>query len=241
MKHVLRHQRHFWLFLVFSSLLLVLPSIAYAQQGDVYTITVTGTGTATAAAEAITLEIGVERVGSDLTTTRQSINTTINTVINALGAYDVQPTDFALIEISVNPEDLRDLNGSPSGEFVYRLQSVYLVTIRNVDQIQAIIDEVIFKGANIVRNIRFVMQSSSALEEQARVLALASAQARATTLGKQLQLVLDVPLVINESDVTWHGISDPRSDSNNLVPALASNAITVTVEVRVTYSYRVGG
>lgn len=240
MKRVLKYQRYAMLLLICGSLLLALPTVAHAQQGD-NTITVTGTGTANAVADAITLEIGVERVGSDLTTTRQSVNRTLDTIRTALGEYEVTPDDFSLVEVSVNPEDLRDLNGSPSGEYVYRLRSVYLVTVRNVDEIQTIVDEALFKGANIIQNISFVLQDASELEEQARILALQSAHTRADTLGRQLKLVLDIPLVVNELDVIWHGISDTPVSNANAAPLLSPNEITVTVEVRVTYSYRVRG
>jgi len=162
------------------------------------TLIVGGLGTASGAPDVARVEVGVEsraqtaQAAADATNKKQAA---IIAALKAKGieAKDLQTTNYNLfVERSNNPNEANTVTG-------YRASTTLRATVRQIDQVGAVLDSAVGAGANQVFGITFGLNDSEPLLGQARDKAILNAKAKADAMAKTAGIKLGKILNISES------------------------------------------
>ena len=179
-----------------SLLLLVIGLLALAifpaaaQDADITmnTITVIGNGKATAAPDMATIEIGVEFPNTDVAAAYSEVNTTIERIIEAIVALGVAREDIRTTGVNIYSEGIPTPEGQMENRF--RVGNRVQVTVRDLSLIESVIDTAVTSGANNIFGLQFGISDPSALEADARVMALDNARERAGQIATNIEVEL---------------------------------------------------
>ncbi len=140
----------------------------------------------------------------------------------------------------MTPQNQYDNNGNPNPKPSYSVSNTIQVTIRKVDQVEAVLTGAISAGANTIYNLSFGIQDTSALEQQARSQAVAQAQDRAQQLATALGITLGSPVSVSEvpqssGPVPVFGRATVAMAAPSSQP-VSSGQLGVTVQVEISFS-----
>ncbi len=218
---------------------LLMAAIPAAAQDRTNTIAVTGTGTVTVAPDIVTIELGVETFNTDVKAAFSQANSTLRAVVDAVKALGVAEADINTSNLSIyntnryNPQSGFDERG-------YQISNNVRVTVRNVAQIEDVIDAAINAGANTIYGLTFDVADPSAAESAARAKAVADANARAAELAALVGASVGDVVAINESIDAFafpqFGAAAMQSGLGGGGGAFVSpGQLTITVSVSVMY------
>ena len=163
------------------------------------TISVTGYGEASGTPDLVYVQLGVAIVDSDIGQAIYDANTAIERVTEAVVARGVSSEDVQTTYYSVWTETIYDPEtGMPTNEIRYHVDITLAVKVKDVQGVGGLISAALDAGANNVHGINFTIDDPTALEDQARVLAMADAQDRARKLTEGLGVQLGSPVAIGE-------------------------------------------
>jgi uncharacterized protein YggE len=175
-------------------------------------IQVTGVGSVTAQPDLAVLTLGVEAFATTVSEARETAAQAINNILTALRAQGLQDNDMQTTRFDLQPEYTyeEEVVSSASTKTVrrnvqrligYRVNNTLTVKIRDMDSVGSIIDATVEAGGDATRinRIQFTVEDGTALEGQARLLAVQDALSKAevfaeatgVTLGK-LRLITEV-------------------------------------------------
>lgn len=158
-------------------------------------VTVVGHGEIKGTPDTATVEIGVETKASTTSEALDKNNTQVEKVIEKLTELGIEEKDIQTTRFNIQARydnDGREIEG-------YTVSNIVMVTIRNLNQTGALLDEVVDVGANRVYGISFRVEEPDALIDQARDEALADARAKAEQLAQGSNANLGEVLVITEN------------------------------------------
>jgi uncharacterized protein YggE len=163
-------------------------------------ITVTGFGTANGVPDMATIIFGVNVVNEDLSDGVAEGNRAMAAVSEALAEHDIEPQEIQTIGFSVWVEDrYSPETGLPTGERIYHVYNQVRVIVRDIEHIEPIIDAALESGANNINGLNFGISDSSDLRSQARVEAIADAQATAAEIAANLGVELGEIVSVSDS------------------------------------------
>jgi uncharacterized protein YggE len=220
-------------------LLYARPATAQASVGvpGMRQVMVAGHGEAKGRPDTATVQIGVE---TEATTAKDALaqNTAQAQALQkkladlGVAAKDIQTSNFG-----INPtygSDGRQVTG-------YHVTNSVMVTIRNLDQAGALLDEVVQAGANSIYGINFSIGDQQKLLEQARAQAVADAKARATQLAAAGGAAVGDVLVLSENA----NVPVPLPMAARAAEAAPSSAVpvqpgeqSISVDVQVTFALK---
>ncbi len=215
----------------------VMPS----TPADPSTISVSGEGTVYAAPDIAYLEVGVQTVDADLAKAFSQTGDKIGAVLTALKALGIEDKDIQTSGVNVTPQNQYDNNGNMTGVSSYTVSNSVEVTLRKIDQVEAVLTSSIEAGANSINSLTFGIEDTSALEQQARTQAVAQAKDRAEQLASALGVTVGKPLTVAELSIN----NAPQPIYKATFAALPSTGggqpvsqgqLGVTVDVQITFS-----
>ena len=198
------------------------------------TITVSGEGTATGNPDMATIEIGFTSANESISTAYSDANSTVENIINVLVEQGVAREDIRTTDFNVFTEE-RPFDGMNDFQRIFRVSNRVTVTVRDVDNIENVIDAAVNAGANNIFGLNFTIQNTSSLESEARIEALNHARSRADEVASALGVnIIEVVSVIENSDGFAIPVMENRAmDSGGAV--IEQGSLGVTVRVTVTY------
>lgn len=220
-------------------------SRAAAQQEAVMNnvITVSGVGSAYGAPDVAYIGVGADFTSENAGEAFSQTSTTMNTVRDALLALGIAEQDLQTTNVSIYPQDnYNPTDGTISGR-IYRVSSTMNVSVRDVTQVEDVINAAISAGANNIYNLSFGIADPAALEQEARTQAVANARARAEQLAGLLGVTVGEPVVISE---TLGGSSVPFGPVNAAADfAFGGGGVPIDtgrmmVSVQVQITFRIG-
>lgn len=208
------------------------------------TITVTGTGSVQAEPDMAFVNVGVETANEDVTTAVNEANDVIESVTAALGEMGIAPEDIRTDVYNIFQENLGPIpmeSGAMEGTSnrQFRVFISLSVTVRDIENIGQVLAGAIEAGANNVNSIRFAIEDRTALEDQARALALQNARGRADHIAGELQVNIVAPVRVEAfGDSGVFPVADAAMGmgGGGGVP-IETGTLTVNVTVNVTYSF----
>ena len=204
-------------------------------------ITVVGQGEAFGTPDKATVQVGVEvfaPVVSEATSQNEATIARIMTALDNMGipAEDVQTTNYSLWAEQIYGER------GPEGIAGYRVTNQVNVTIRDIDQVSAVLSAVIDAGANSIYGIQFSVADPARLEAVARAAAVADARARAESLAGLANVQLGDVTVISEvigQPVMPMGLGGGMVMAEMAAaPSVSPGQLSYSIQVQVTFGIR---
>lgn len=165
---------------------------------DENTMTLIGKGLVTAEPDIAILRLGVETIGSDLTTAQEEnarLSQAILESLRRLGIDDIQTFQYAINRLIEFDNGKRIDKG-------YSVRNILEIRTDKTDQIGLIIDTAVRNGANVVDLVSFEVSDTYEYYLQALNLAVMNAWDKAKSIAETLGLnYVPVPRRINENEV----------------------------------------
>jgi uncharacterized protein len=200
-------------------------------------ITVVGQGETTGTPDTATVQLGVQTSGESAQQALGENNAQMQALIAKLKELGVAEADIQTSNVSIYPR----YNNDGQGINGYDANNSVSVTIRNIRETGALLDQVVQAGANNVGGISFGVDDPSALEQQARDAAIANARQRAEamaqTVGGGIGQVLSITENIGSAPPVPFAARMEAADTAGSVP-IQPGEQTVTAQVQITYELR---
>ena len=172
-------------------------------------------------------------------TTASTINsTTLDAVIEALHGIGIAPEDIVTENLSVSP--MYDYQYGKLGEsqtvIGYQVENRLRVTVRDVNQVGAVMDAGVAAGANEAFGITFLSSNEADAADQALRAAVAEGQRKAELMAEACGKALGNLVSVNENayggsgGVTLKYAADAAAGTTVL-----ANDLTVSAQVTLTY------
>lgn len=208
------------------------------QAGSDYplnTIAVGGFGQASGAPDVVYLQLGVNIVSEDIGGAVAEANDTMTAVRDALLEAGIAQEDMQTSGFGVWAEDVYGDQG-PTGDRRYHVDNTLRLTLRDADQTQAIIDVALNAGANNVYGLEFGIEDRTALEQEARLAAVADARERAAQLADAIGAELGDVIVVSEAVSGGLPVYDFGGRGGGAAGPIEQGVLTVEVQVDVTFA-----
>lgn len=213
-----------------------------AQLGQSGTIAVTGVGEVIVIPDTANIQIGVQVFAEELSEAQRQSTEQISTIIDTIKAAGIKDRDIQTSNYSVSIRQQYDDQGIATAVLGYDIYNTLSVTVRKLDQLGTILDQVVAAGANQIYGIYFFTSDLTGATAQAREAAVKDAQERADQLAAAAGV--DVGRIINISegyssapvamDYGKGGRAGDAQGAASEVPIL-SGSQTVQISVSVTY------
>jgi uncharacterized protein YggE len=179
---------------------------AQAVTGGDRSITVVGVGKSTGKPDVAQVTVGIETQATSLQKAVDDNKAKMTNLLDALKQLGLADKDIRTSNYSVYTErPSAPLPGAEvtADQMVYHVSNQVDVTVRDVNQLGAVLDKAVAAGANNIYGVNFSVEDTAKLEADARSKAVADAKARAAELaqlnGVQLGEVLTISEVVDNS------------------------------------------
>jgi len=185
-------KKYILFFILIIGILMSTTACAAAGVGSTNTqkqIYVNGTGQVFLTPDVVYVYIGVRSESEDVSNALRENNIQTEAVADALKENNVDPADIQTSAFNVYPQPKYDMQGEIT-ETTYNVENTIYVTIRDLQNLGKVLDEVIKAGANNINGVEFdVLDKSEALTE-ARALAIKNAKSQAQELASAADVEL---------------------------------------------------
>jgi uncharacterized protein YggE len=211
------------------------------SQEMIRTLNVTGNGKVNLTPDIVYINVGVHTEGADVGEALEQNSQQSKKVAEALTKYGVEAKDIQTTAFNVYPQQ----QYGPMGEMLdikYVVDNAVYVTVRDLNNLGAILDTVVKSGANNINGIQFDVLDRTAAMSQARKAAVDNAKAQAEELAAAAGAKLGDVQSINMSSYSQpYGPTSLKGDAamveNASVPVSAGQIVLI-VDVNVTYELK---
>ncbi len=214
------------------------PLLQSQESGKIH---VTGSGSVVSEPDIATLHLGVSVEKETIAEAREEAAAAMTGVLTSLKANGIAENDIQTERFSIYPqydytENGRVLRG-------YSVNNTVSAKVRDLEDLSDVIDDAAGAGGDIivVNSIQFMIEDTTALQTQARGLAVKNAEAKAQTLADASGVTLGKPITISETSHT----ASPRiaydeevafaADSARSSTPIEAGELTIIVSVTVVY------
>ncbi len=221
--------------LILVALLALAAGSAIAADAARRTITVTGTGIVLATPDKAVVTLGVETeaktAGDALAHNNESMHAVTQVLSDAgLASQDIQTSTFSISPQIVYPSKSRDEPPRITG---YKVTNQVHATVRDLNEIGALLDKVVAAGANRVNDISFAVSEPQPLLDEARRLATRDAIRKARLFAEEAGVSLGAITSLVEVSAGH----TPQYQRTNIAAAEAAVPISAgqqTLQMQVT-------
>jgi hypothetical protein len=216
------------------------PPAAQAQIPAPGTITVVGEGKVKGSPDMAQANIGVEVFGSDITQATSEAAQMMEQVMAALTAQGVAEGDIQTSYYNVWVERPYTPDGSQSTEVIYHVNNNLLVTIRDLTKVTTTLGAAIEAGANSINGVTFSIADPSALQSQARQLAVengkATAEELATLNGVTLGQVVSVSEIISSGVYPYSDVAAAQGLGGGGAGPIVPGEVEISTQLQISYA-----
>jgi hypothetical protein len=163
----------------------------------------------------------------------------MNAIIGAIEALGIGEDKIKTVQYSVSPNynwETRSVTG-------YRVTNVIQVEVDDIDMVGTVIDEAASAGSNSIQGINFGISDDEAkiLRNNAYVLALQDAQAKAELIAETLSLEVTGVLYVTESSYTPYTPMRTYAEADMAAGAptpIVEGTLSVSVNVQVAFTFQ---
>ncbi|NRA89426.1 MAG: SIMPL domain-containing protein, partial [Rhizobiales bacterium] len=210
---------------------------AFAQS-----ISIQGKGIIISAPDIAYISIGVSSNAATARIALDKNNKAMNNIITALTKQKVESKDFQTSNFSINPRYNNNRDNNQLPEVIgYEVFNTLSITIRDLQSLGPILDQVVVSGSNRINNIRFSIANPGPLKDKARALAAKDAKRRAEIYAATLGFTLGKITRITEGRATTNpfngnfpmmSASRMSMDKGSSTPVEAGEqAVTTSVDI----------
>jgi len=206
-------------------------------------MSISAVGTVTADPDMARIQIGVQSLGKTAANVLDENSAKMQAILELLSAEGVEDKDVQTTQFGISPQwERRNNNAVNTAPRIvgYVVNNSVSVRLRELPKLGAILDKVTSSGANSIGPIQFDVANRAELLDEARVLAVKTAKARAELLAGAAEVELGDLLLVTEG----HS-SNPRpimaraeaSFAADAVP-IAQGELDIRASVTLTYELR---
>jgi uncharacterized protein YggE len=226
--------RRFIAFIVAATLVVGVSGQLSAE--TLRTITMTGTGSVAVKPDILRITAGVTVHETEAADAFRVMSETLNTVADVLSEAGIAPIDIQTSQLTLGERHGRDPQ-NPNGQHIvigYTASSALTVVVRDLDRGGDIVDVLVTRGANQIRDFSFDIADSTEQLEQARLAAVRDAIAKTALYTQAAQVKSGDILTIVETSghVNRPQQMSPMADMARSVP-IAGGSLTVTASVNI--------
>jgi uncharacterized protein len=204
-------------------------------------ISVSGTGTVSVKPDVADVTLGITVSKPTAKDARAAAATAMEAVIAAVKADGVADKDIATVNVSLSPNYDYGSGSSVPRLVGYQFSNTVRVTVRDLNKVAAVVDDSVTAGATNVAGISFRVNDPTAVQAQARQLAMAAARTNANALAQAAGV--SIKGVASISEVASSPINYYPSYAAGVAKDSASTPIqtgTTDITVQVSVSYLIG-
>lgn len=176
----------------------VYPYISFfSQNTGIFRMNINGKGSIVTQPDIAIAVLGVETENKDLKIAQNENAIKSTQILNTLRNMELAEKDIKTESYTISPQyDYVEGKQIFRG---YRVVHTFKITIKNIQQVGAIVDAAVSSGANIVNNINFTLSNPEIYYNQALKLALKNAVNKAQSIEGSLGIVVNkTPISITE-------------------------------------------
>jgi uncharacterized protein YggE len=162
----------------------------------------------------------------------------VTQILNALKQMGIAGTNIETQSYSVEP--VYDYVDGKQVFRYYRVQHDLSVVIDNLDEVGAAIDTAVSNGANVVRNVEFILSDPSSVYLQALILSIQDAIQKARAIEENFRIAVNkTPTKILEQSYAY--TTFPAQDFLRApvgTTPIQARQIEITARVRAEFTYR---
>ncbi|MEY1556080.1 SIMPL domain-containing protein [Yoonia sp. R2331] len=221
------------IFLTLTFLALATPALAQDPQ-----ISVTGRGEVAVAPDIARITLGVAQEAQAATEAMDLMGADLARVLDGLTAAGIAPADMQTS--GLNLEVIRDYNNTRNTPRItgYIARSDIAVTIRDLDALGAVLDNLIEGGANQMNGLQFDVADRAPHLAAARAAAVTDARTKAETFAAAADLTLGAVQNIREGATSGPPMPmmEMRMAADSGPVPVAEGQITISADVAITYA-----
>lgn len=203
---------------------------------DPATMVITGVGEVAVAPDMATISLGVITHDDVAADALRGNSQQLERVFAVLQEAGIADSDMQTTRFDVQPTWRNRSSGSSAPAEIdgYTVTNTLLVLVRDIDTLGQVLDAVARAGANEFRGISFGLQNPGPVTDEARIAAVADAQARAALYAQAAGFEILGILSFSESG---GGMPHPEMmtmAARNSVP-VAQGEVGITASVNITY------
>lgn len=169
------------------------PVLAEVQQ--VHMVQVEGRGIVSAVPDIATIRLGVRHEANEASAASRAVAEGLRAILDNLSAAGLADKDVQTTQLRLSP--MMDYSGSKSPRKIgFEAASTLTVTVRDLDLLGQVLDQVMQAGANQFDGLEFDLSNRQDVEDEARKAAVADAIRKATVLaeaaGQKLGNVVEI-------------------------------------------------
>ncbi|MDE0141225.1 MAG: SIMPL domain-containing protein [Caldilineaceae bacterium] len=204
-------------------------------------VTVVGEGVVNIEPDVATARIGVVVLRTTVREASSEASGIMQAVKAALLAQDIKEKDIQTRHFDISAERYGPEGLLPEDQVQYRVRNTAYVTIHDLDNIGGILDAAIEAGANDIGSVRFSLENPSAVESEARAMAVADARAKAEELAALIGATVDEATEISE--IIGHGGGFFNNSFSEMAMAdshgpFSIGELTLAMQLQITYKLR---
>ncbi len=214
------------------------PLLQSQESGKIH---VTGSGSVAGEPDIATLNLGVSVEKETVAEAREAAAAAMTGVIASLKANDVAEKDIQTERFSIYPQyDYTDNGRVLRG---YSVNNTVSAKVRELENLSEVIDDAAEAGGDIVvvNSIQFMIEDATALQAQARSLAVKNAEAKAQTLAEASGVTLGKPITIIETTsggslpIAFAKSAEFADESARSSTPIEAGELTIIVNITVVY------
>lgn len=197
-----------------------------APEETLRSLSITGTGTVTVDPDTSDINFGVVAQNERLAIAQDDVSTRLAEITATLTDANVAEDDIVTSSYNVYPIPEYDRDGNYIGIDSFEVNAGLRVTVRDITQVGALLDQVVEAGANIVSSISFYVADTSGPASEARGLAITNARAKADEMALAAGVTIVGVIAMEETQAPT-----PEPMQYDMAPAAADSAERESVPI----------
>ncbi len=216
---------------------------AYADEAKLpRTISLSGHGEVRMAPDLAIVTVGVMNSAATAREALDANTKSMEGIMAALSNASIEARDIQTSNFSVNPRyDYDQNNAQPPKVIGYDVSNNVTVTVRKLDGLGAVLDQVVSSGSNQINGIQFQVSKPEAATDEARKLAVADAQRKAKVYADASGVALGPIVSLSEGG----GYQPPvplyksmRAEAASADVPIAQGEQAISVDVNITWEIK---
>jgi uncharacterized protein YggE len=229
------------LFALFAFCSLVPPSSAQDREPAPRTLALIGTGEVRTRPDIAIVTIGVTKRADTAGEALAQNNSTMAEILDHLKQSGIEPKDLQTSNFTVSPAYFYENQGQQPPKIIgYDVSNQLVVTLRDLNRLGTLLDQVVSKGSNQIYGIGFSLAEPKPLEDEARRLAIADAMRKARLYaegaGVSLGNIVNISEFVQPPPVPVY-MKAERGDAAGSVPIAAGEQL-IAVQVNISWEIR---
>ena len=215
-------------------------SITVSENPDLRTISTEGVGSVALSPDKASISIGVSTEDADAAKALDENSRKVEAVLAALKEFNIEDDDIQTSNFSIYPQQNWDKDGKVT-DVTYQVQNTLRVTVRNLEDLGAVLNAVVTSGANNIYGIEFGVADKVEASKQAMENAVMDARERAEVLAAAAGV--EVGDVHNITSYSYGG-AEPMYNQYVVTEAMgmdvpiSAGELTITVNVSVVFEIK---